>query len=135
MTDTEVRINGISAGEIHKGGFSPFRYDISDKMRFGDNENILDVTVSKESSDSEYGRIEFTVLNWDIGIQTITIPYLERRLSIRSSKDTSPILNGWRSLRIKERYFWRKFPNPVMSESSLHATVATITCFAYLKLD
>ena len=29
MTDTEVKINDISAGDIHQGGFYRFSYDIN----------------------------------------------------------------------------------------------------------
>jgi hypothetical protein len=49
MTDTEVLINGKSAGEIHQGGFNQFSYNITDKIKQGKND--LEVKVSKESSD------------------------------------------------------------------------------------
>ncbi|MDL2244484.1 beta-galactosidase [Parabacteroides sp. OttesenSCG-928-J18] len=49
MTDTEVLVNGQSAGEIHQGGFNRFSYDITDKIKNGKND--LEVKVSKESSD------------------------------------------------------------------------------------
>ena len=45
MTDTDVKINGRSAGAVHQGGFYEFRYDITDLVRPG--RNMLDVTVSK----------------------------------------------------------------------------------------
>src|SRR6218665_1863100 len=35
MTDTEVKINGKLAGEIHQGAFYEFKYDISDRIQFG----------------------------------------------------------------------------------------------------
>src|SRR6478609_11025566 len=35
MTDTEVKINGKVAGAIHQGAFYRFKYDISDKLKFG----------------------------------------------------------------------------------------------------
>lgn len=35
MTDTEVKINGKSAGEMHQGAFYCFRYDISRLLRYG----------------------------------------------------------------------------------------------------
>lgn len=35
MTDTEVKINDIPAGDIHQGGFYRFSYDITDKLNFG----------------------------------------------------------------------------------------------------
>lgn len=49
MTDTEVLVNGVVAGDIHQGGFNRFSYDISDIIKLG--ENNLEVRVSKESSD------------------------------------------------------------------------------------
>lgn len=49
MTDTDVRINGLPAGDTHQGGFNRFSYDITDKLKPGKNE--LEVKVSKESSD------------------------------------------------------------------------------------
>lgn len=35
MTDTEVKINGESAGEKHRGSFYRFKYDITDKLEYG----------------------------------------------------------------------------------------------------
>ncbi|MCC8172966.1 MAG: beta-galactosidase [Odoribacter sp.] len=49
MTDTEVKINGKLAGDIHQGGFYRFSYDISDKVIYG-AENNIEVKVSKESA-------------------------------------------------------------------------------------
>jgi beta-galactosidase/beta-glucuronidase len=42
MTDTEVKINGLLAGDIHQGGFYRFTYDISDKIKSG-KKNKLEV--------------------------------------------------------------------------------------------
>ncbi|MGF7138594.1 glycoside hydrolase family 2 TIM barrel-domain containing protein [Roseimarinus sediminis] len=50
MTDTRVLINGIQAGDIHQGGFYRFKYDITDKLKVGE-ENLLEVHVSKHSAD------------------------------------------------------------------------------------
>src|ERR1035437_3571293 len=49
MTDTEVKINGKSAGTIHQGSFYRFRYDISNLLEYG-KKNLLEATVSKESA-------------------------------------------------------------------------------------
>ncbi len=35
MTDTDVKINGMSAGDTHQGGFYRFSYDITDKIKYG----------------------------------------------------------------------------------------------------
>ena len=50
MTDTEVKINGRSAGALHQGAFYRFRYNITDKLLMG-KPNLLEVTVSKMSSE------------------------------------------------------------------------------------
>ena len=57
MTDTEVKINGKPAGEIHQGAFYRFRYDITSLLNF-DSKNLLEVTVSKESTDKTINKAE-----------------------------------------------------------------------------
>lgn len=49
MTDTEVKINGKLAGDVHQGGFYQFQYEITSLVKTGDN--LLEVKVSKESAD------------------------------------------------------------------------------------
>lgn len=66
MTDTEVKINGKSAGEIHQGSFYRFKYDITDKIIYGAN-NILEVTVSKLSADESVNRAERYGDYWNFG--------------------------------------------------------------------
>jgi len=48
MTDTEVNINGKSAGATHQGGFTQFQYEITSLVKPG--RNLLEVTVHKESA-------------------------------------------------------------------------------------
>ncbi len=48
MTDTEVNINGRSAGTTHQGGFTQFQYEITSLVKPG--RNLLEVTVHKESA-------------------------------------------------------------------------------------
>jgi len=48
MTDTEVKINGKIAGAVHQGGFYRFEYDITNLVKF-DQDNLLEVTVKKVS--------------------------------------------------------------------------------------
>ncbi|HAR37367.1 MAG: glycosyl transferase family 2 [Bacteroidetes bacterium GWD2_45_23] len=57
MTDTEVKINGRSAGEMHQGGFYCFEYDITRLLKFGQN-NFLEVTVHKSSSNESIENAE-----------------------------------------------------------------------------
>lgn len=66
MTDTEVKINGKLAGEIHQGAFYEFKYDISDKIQFG-KENILEVKVSKMSADKSVNNAERLADYWILG--------------------------------------------------------------------
>jgi beta-galactosidase/beta-glucuronidase len=66
MTDTEVKINGKSAGEIHQGAFYRFRYDITDKLKFGQS-NLLEVTVSKMSAEPSVNRAERYADYWVFG--------------------------------------------------------------------
>jgi hypothetical protein len=66
MTDTEVKINGKSAGEIHQGSFYQFKYDITDKIIYGTS-NLLEVTVSKLSADESVNRAERYGDYWNFG--------------------------------------------------------------------
>lgn len=66
MTDTEVKVNGKSAGQIHKGSFYRFRYNISDKINFNKN-NLLEVIVSKMSSDASVNNAERLADYWIFG--------------------------------------------------------------------
>lgn len=66
MTDTEVKINGKSAGPVHQGAFYRFRYDITDKLKFGAS-NQLEVTVSKMSADPSVNNAERLADYWVFG--------------------------------------------------------------------
>ncbi|MEI6138780.1 MAG: glycoside hydrolase family 2 TIM barrel-domain containing protein [Mariniphaga sp.] len=66
MTDTELKINGKLAGEIHQGAFYQFRYNITDKLKFG-QENLLEATVSKMSADASVNRAERFADYWVFG--------------------------------------------------------------------
>src|SRR3954465_12324085 len=67
MTDTEVWVNGQSAGPIHQGSFYRFKYDITPLVKFGES-NLLEVTVSKFSSNESVNRAErFGVDYWVFG--------------------------------------------------------------------
>ena len=50
MTDAEVRLNGASAGPVHRGGFTRFAYDVTGSVDTT-GENLLEVTVSETSAD------------------------------------------------------------------------------------
>ncbi len=66
MTDTEVRLNGQSAGDIHRGSFYRFTYDVTDKIVAG-GENLLEVTVDKWSSDASVNNAERLSDYWIFG--------------------------------------------------------------------
>ena len=66
MTDTEVKINGQFAGEIHQGGFYQFSYDITDKLKVGGN-NKLEVKVSKQSANKSVNGAERRADWWLFG--------------------------------------------------------------------
>ncbi|MEO7309144.1 MAG: glycoside hydrolase family 2 TIM barrel-domain containing protein [Chitinophagaceae bacterium] len=57
MTDTEVKINGVSAGPVHQGGFYEFKYDISSLVKFG-TDNTLEVKVSRHSANESINHAE-----------------------------------------------------------------------------
>jgi hypothetical protein len=65
MTDTEVWVNGKSAGPKHQGGFYRFKYEITDLVQAG--ENLLEVTVSKISSDPSVEAAERQADYWVFG--------------------------------------------------------------------
>ncbi len=66
MTDTEVKINGKPAGPVHQGAFYRFKYDITGFLNF-EGKNLLEVTVSKESSDESVNRAERISDYWVFG--------------------------------------------------------------------
>lgn len=66
MTDTEVKINGQSAGPVHQGGFYQFKYDITNKLRPG-SLNLLEVKVSKRSANASVNKAERIGDYWNFG--------------------------------------------------------------------
>ena len=66
MTDTEVKINGQKAGEVHQGAFYRFSYDIGRRLKFG-KRNLLEVTVSKESTNAGVNLAERRADYWNFG--------------------------------------------------------------------
>lgn len=67
MTDTYCEINGRKAGSKHKGGFSPFYYDVSDRVFFGKKKNRIEVTVNKESEEDAVNMAERRADYWNFG--------------------------------------------------------------------
>ena len=84
MTDTEVFINGQSAGPIHQGAFYAFNYDITNLLRFNDP-NLLEVTVSKHSANESVNAAERRCDYWIFGgifrpvyLEAFPRPHIER---------------------------------------------------------
>lgn len=66
MTDTEVKINGTSAGPVHQGAFYRFKYDISKLLKYGQT-NLLEVLVAKHSANNSVNRAERFADFWIFG--------------------------------------------------------------------
>ena len=66
MTDTEARINGTVVGSKHRGGFYEFSYDVTELLQYG-GENVLEVEVSKVSSDPSVEAAERKADYWVFG--------------------------------------------------------------------
>lgn len=66
MTDTHVRLNGISMGPAHQGGFYRFSHEITQWLVFG-GENHLEITVDKESANSSVNLAERRADYWNFG--------------------------------------------------------------------
>lgn len=66
MTDTKVKINGISAGKMHQGSFYRFKYDITDLLKFG-KDNLLEVSVDKHSENESVNNAERRCDFWIFG--------------------------------------------------------------------
>ncbi|HEX9601801.1 MAG TPA: beta-galactosidase, partial [Mariniflexile sp.] len=66
MTDTDVKVNGKSAGETHQGGFYEFKFDITSLLNYG-AENLLEVHVSKHSSNNTVNNAERKTDWWLFG--------------------------------------------------------------------
>ena len=84
MTDTEVKINGKAAGPVHQGAFYRFKYDISELLNY-DGNNLLEATVSKESSNESINRAERTSDYWVFGgifrpvyLEAVPVQFIDR---------------------------------------------------------
>jgi hypothetical protein len=67
MTDCSATINGRKAVKLHQGGFYRFKADVSDRVFFGEKENLLEVTVSKESANPNVNMAERRADYWNFG--------------------------------------------------------------------
>ncbi|MCM8568453.1 glycoside hydrolase family 2 [Gramella jeungdoensis] len=84
MTDTEVKINGRSAGPVHQGAFYRFKHDISDLLKYDDT-NLLEVRVAKHSENESVNKAERHADFWVFGgifrpvyLQAKPVQHIER---------------------------------------------------------
>jgi hypothetical protein len=66
MTDTEVKINGQSAGPTHQGAFYQFKYNITSLLK-ANQSNLLEVKVNKVSANQTVNEAERTADFWIFG--------------------------------------------------------------------
>jgi hypothetical protein len=66
MTDAEVKLNGEPAGETHRGAFYAFKYDVTKLLKTG-AKNLLEITVSKHSSNKSVNEAERKADFWIFG--------------------------------------------------------------------
>lgn len=66
MTDTEVKVNGKQAGDIHQGAFYRFKREITKLVRTN-KENLLEVRVNKMSSNASINEAERQCDFWVFG--------------------------------------------------------------------
>ncbi len=66
MTDTDVLVNGISAGETHRGGFYRFSYDVTSMVKYGAS-NKIEVRVKKHSDNKSVNAAERKADWWLFG--------------------------------------------------------------------
>lgn len=67
MTDADVKINGKSAGPVHQGAFTRFKYDITELLKSPEKDNTLEVEVSKMSADFSVNMAERQADYWVFG--------------------------------------------------------------------
>lgn len=65
LTDTQVSVNGKSAGPVHQGGFYRFDYDVTELLEPEQNE--LEVVVAEQSADASVNAAEREADYWTFG--------------------------------------------------------------------
>ena len=67
MTDTQVTINGLSAGPLHQGGYYAFKYDITRLLKPAGQENQIQVDVDDDSRNDSVNHAERRGDYWNYG--------------------------------------------------------------------
>lgn len=66
MTDATVCVNGQLAGAVHQGAFYRFKYEVTNLLKYGED-NLLEVTVDKESANESVNQAERRADYWIFG--------------------------------------------------------------------
>jgi len=67
MTDTQVTINGQSAGPMHEGGYYAFKYDVTALLKPSGQKNEIQVDVDDESANASVNHAERRGDFWNYG--------------------------------------------------------------------
>ncbi len=67
MTDTQVTINGQSAGPMHQGGYYAFKYDITTLLKPAGQKNEIQVDVDDDSNNESVNHAERRGDFWNYG--------------------------------------------------------------------
>ena len=67
MTDTQVTINGQSAGPMHQGGYYAFKYDITHLLKPAGQQNEIQVDVDDDSNNESVNHAERRGDFWNYG--------------------------------------------------------------------
>jgi hypothetical protein len=67
MTDTQVTINGQSAGPMHQGGYYAFKYDITSLLKPAGQQNEIQVDVDDDSMNESVNHAERRGDFWNYG--------------------------------------------------------------------
>jgi hypothetical protein len=67
MTDTQVTVNGQSAGPVHQGGYYAFKYNISSLLKPAGQQNEIQVDVDDDSMNESVNRAERRGDFWNYG--------------------------------------------------------------------
>ena len=67
MTDCSVKVNGQTVVALHQGSYYRFSADVSSLVRYDGQENLLEVTVHKESADPSVNAAERRADFWNYG--------------------------------------------------------------------
>lgn len=92
MTDTHVRLNGISMGPAHQGAFYRFSHEVSQWLKYGGS-NHLEITVDKESANQSVNMAERRADYWNFGgifrpvwLEVLPVHFIDRTaISARAS--------------------------------------------------